>query len=49
MEDLTLTSARQRMLRGEVQYNKVSRFVREIPRELVDLRRDIVRYLDFLA
>ena len=39
MEDLTLTSARQRMLRGEVQYNKVSRFVREIPRELVDLGR----------
>lgn len=37
MEDLTLTSARQRMLRGEVQYNKVSRFVHEIPRELVDM------------
>ena len=37
MEDLTLTSARQRMIRGDVQYNKVSRFVREIPRELVDL------------
>lgn len=40
MEDLTLTSARQRMLRGEVQYNKVSRFVREIPRELVDLGQE---------
>lgn len=37
MEDLTLTSARQRMIRGDVQYNKVSRFVREIPRELVDI------------
>ena len=37
MEDLTLTSARQRMIRGETQYNKVSRFVREIPRELVDM------------
>ncbi len=37
MKDLTLTSARQRMLRGEVQYNKVSRFVHEIPRELVDM------------
>ena len=37
MEDLTLTSARQRMIRGDVQYNKVSRFVREIPRELVDM------------
>ena len=40
MDDLTLTSARQRMLRGEVQYNKVSRFVREIPRELVDLGQE---------
>ena len=40
MEDLTLTSARQRMLRGEVQYNKVYRFVREIPRELVDLGQE---------
>ena len=40
MKDLTLTSARQRMLRGEVQYNKVSRFVREIPRELVDLGQE---------
>ena len=40
MEELTLTSARQRMLRGEVQYNKVSRFVREIPRELVDLGQE---------
>lgn len=37
MQELTLTSARQRMLRGEVQYNKVSRFVREIPRELVEM------------
>lgn len=37
MEDLTLTSARQRVIRGETQYNKVSRFVREIPRELVDI------------
>ena len=37
MKDLTLTSARQRMLRGEVQYNKVSQFVHEIPRELVDM------------
>ena len=25
------------MVRGETQYNRVSRFVREIPRELVDL------------
>lgn len=37
---LTLTSARQRMIRGETQYNKVSRFVRELPRELVELDKD---------
>ena len=40
MEDLTLTSARQRMIRGDVQYNTVSRFVRESPRELVDLGQE---------
>ena len=37
MKELTLTSARQRLVRGETQYNKVARFVREIPRELVEL------------
>ena len=37
MKELTLTCAMQRMIRGENQYNKVSRFVREIPRELVEL------------
>ena len=41
MKDLTLTCAQQRMIRGETQYNKVSRFVREIPRELVDLGHTI--------
>ena len=35
-EDLTLTYARQRMIRGETQYNPVSRFVREIPAVLMD-------------
>ena len=35
-EDLTLTCAKSRMLRGETQYNPVSRFVREIPKELMD-------------
>lgn len=38
MKDLTLTSARMRMLRGETQYNPVSRFVREIPEHLMDNR-----------
>ncbi len=31
MENLTLTCARRRMIRGEVQYNKMSRFLKEIP------------------
>lgn len=35
-EDLTLTCAKQRMQRGEVQYNAVSRFVKEIPLDLLD-------------
>ena len=30
-----ITCAKQRMVRGETQYNKVSRFVKEIPRELL--------------
>ena len=36
MDELTLTCARMRMTRGETQYNPVSRFVREIPTELMD-------------
>ena len=39
MQHLTLTCARQRMIRGEVQYNKMSRFVKEIPRELISLEQ----------
>ena len=35
-DDLTLTWARTRMLRGEVQYNPASRFLEEIPEELFD-------------
>ena len=38
MKDLTLTSARMRMIRGETQYNPVSRFVREIPGHFMDNR-----------
>lgn len=34
-EHLTVSCARMRMIRGETQYNKVSRFVREIPKELL--------------
>ncbi len=36
MEELTITCAKSRMIRGETQYNPVSRFVREIPPELLD-------------
>lgn len=35
-DDLTLTCSRTRMLRGEVQYNPMSRFLAEIPEELFD-------------
>lgn len=34
-ERLSISCARTRMIRGETQYNKVSRFVKEIPRELL--------------
>ncbi len=34
-EELAITCARTRMVRGETQYNKVSRFVKEIPSELL--------------
>ena len=51
-DDLTITYARQRMIRGETQYNPVSRFVREIPPMLMDdkpfepRRRDYQEYDD---
>lgn len=35
-QKLTLTCARKRMVRGDVQYNKMSRFIREIPIELLE-------------
>ncbi len=35
-EKLTLTCARRRMIRGETQFNKMSRFIREIPFEILD-------------
>ena len=35
-QKLTLTCARKRMVRGETQYNRISRFVSEIPPELLD-------------
>ncbi len=35
MTDLTITCAKQRMIRGDTQYNKISRFVEEIPGNLL--------------
>ncbi len=35
-DDLTITYAKQRMMRGETQYNPISRFVKEIPENLLD-------------
>ena len=35
MKQLTLTCARRRMVRGETQYNKMSRFLKEIPMDLL--------------
>lgn len=35
-QELTLTCAKSRMIRGETQYNPISRFVREIPTTLLD-------------
>lgn len=34
-QQLVITSAKMRMVRGETQFNKVSRFVKEIPKELL--------------
>ena len=34
-KELTLTCARRRMIRGETQYNKMSRFLKEIPMDLL--------------
>ena len=45
-EELTLTYARSRMVRGETQYNPVSRFVQEIPGELLDNTLPRVKMMD---
>ncbi len=37
-DSLTITAAKARMIRGETQYNSVSRFVKEIPEDLLDNR-----------
>ena len=42
-QELTISAAKQRMLRGETQYNPVSRFVKEIPQELLDNRLPVYK------
>jgi len=45
-EELAVTCARQRMIRGETQYNKVSRFVKEIPTELMQGGPQKMKYVE---
>lgn len=42
--DLSLSYAKQRMIRGETQYNAISRFVKEIPGDLMDNRPPAPKY-----
>lgn len=42
--DLSLSYAKQRMIRGETQYNAISRFVKEIPGDLLDNRPPAPKY-----
>ena len=44
MEELTITCAKKRMVRGETYYAKVSRFVEEIPAEYLDVKTNFGRY-----
>jgi len=46
-KDLTLSCAKQRMIRGETQYNPVSRFLREIPESLMDNRVPVSKSKEF--
>ena len=46
-DDLTITYAKQRMIRGETQYNPVSRFVREIPPMLMDDKPPAQKHRDY--
>lgn len=47
--EITITCAKMRMNRGEVQYNPVSRFIREIPESLMDNRPQKERPKEFEA
>ena len=45
MENLSITCAKQRMVRGEMQYHTVSRFVDEIPKHLLGKGKEEPRFL----
>ena len=45
-DELAVTCVRQRMIRGETQYNKVSRFVKEIPVELMQGGLQKMKYVE---
>ena len=45
-EELAVTCAKQRMIRGETQYNKVSRFVKEIPVDLMQGGPQKMKYVE---
>ena len=38
MKDLTMTGAQTRMVRGETHYNRVSRFMQEIPEDVLEVK-----------
>lgn len=45
MESLTISCAKQRMIRGETQWNKVSRFLKEIPAELLEMNQNEMKVM----
>lgn len=45
-DDLTLSYAKSRMIKGKTQYNALSRFAKEIPAELMDNKPFIVKQRD---
>ena len=47
-DDLTITYAKQRMLRGETQYNPISRFIKEIPENLMDNKLPVLKKLSLI-
>lgn len=46
MKELMITSAQMRMMHGQTQYNKVSRFIMEIPKEVLDTNLSVKKMGD---